>query len=98
MAIGYLSAILLVCLCYVIKACKRAPLDHMFQVPACSHLLSRVFRRTRLCSVGDRCVLCWLYSCVRAEISGWCVSGSFVTGSSRALSAPFYVDVYELFC
>jgi len=98
MAVSYLSAILLVCLYFVIRACEGAPYDHLFRVPAWSCDVSKVFRRTRLCNVGDQCVLRWLYSCVRSCIGGWCVSGSFVTGWSRVLMAPFNVDVHGLFC
>ena len=54
---GYLSASLLVCLCYVIRACEEAPFDHIFRVSAWSRAVSRVFKRTRLCNVGDRCML-----------------------------------------
>ena len=98
MAGDYLSAVLLVCLCYMIRTCEGAPFDYIFRVPALYHVVSRVFRRTLLCNVGDRCVLCWLFSCVRVGIGGWCVSGTFVTGWSRALSVPFDIDVYGLIC
>ena len=98
MAVCYLSTILLVCLCYVIRACEGAPFDHIFRVSAWSHVVFRVFRRTRLFNVDERCELFWLYSCIRAGIGGWCVSGRFVTEWSRALSAPFDVDMYGLFC
>jgi hypothetical protein len=53
-AVCYLSATLLVCLCYMIRACEGAPFDHIFRVPAWSHVVSRVFRRIRLCNVGER--------------------------------------------
>ena len=66
MAVDYLSVIWLVCSCYVIRPCEGAPFDNIFRVLEWSHVVSRVFRRTRLCNVGDRCVLFWLYSCVRA--------------------------------
>ena len=37
-------------------ACKGAPFDHVFRVSTRSHAMSSVFRRTRLCNVGDRYV------------------------------------------
>ena len=46
------------CVCYMIRAYERAPFDHMFGMPAWSRIVSRVFRRTRSCNVGDRYVLC----------------------------------------
>ena len=88
----------MLCLCYVKGACEGAPFDHVYRVSSWSHDMSRVFGRTRLCNVGDRCVLCGVYSCVKASSGVWCVSGSFVIERYRALSAPFDVDVYGLFC
>ena len=55
MVVGYLNANLLVCLCYVIRACEGAPFDHILRaVLAWFHIVSRAFRKTRLCNVGDR--------------------------------------------
>ena len=88
----------MLCLCYVKGTCEGAPFDHVFRVSAWSRDMSRVFRRTRLCNVGDRRVLCGVYSCVKTSSGVWCVSSSFVNGWFRALSSPFDVDVYGLLC
>ena len=69
------------CVCYVIGACEGAPFDHVFRVPALSLVMSRVFiRRSRLCDVGDRCMLCGMCVCFRASNSVWRVSNGFISG------------------
>jgi hypothetical protein len=92
------SAILLACLRYVERACEGTPFYHVFRVSARPRAISRMCRRIRLCVDGDRCALCWVYSCVEARNVLWDVSSRLVSPWSRALSAPLNDDVYEFLC